>query len=98
MTEPQSIQGLRPTSGGAPGASPKVTSDGGAKFQVLLDRLKAETRGLQQSSDSLSDPAELAGVVDQARNALNDAQTLGKELLEAYRAARQSSQPNGAKQ
>lgn len=96
MTDPLPIQGLRPTSGDAPGASTKVTSAGGAKFQVLLDRLQAETRGLQQSSDSLSDPAELAGVVDQARNALNDAQTLGKELLEAYRAARQSSQPNGA--
>ncbi|MFT7678157.1 MAG: hypothetical protein ACI8QC_002143 [Planctomycetota bacterium] len=98
MTDPLPIQGIQPVSAGDSKASPKVTPDGGAKFQVLLDRLQAETRGLQQSSDSLSDPAELAGVVDQARNALNDAQTLGKELLEAYRAARQTSQPNGAKQ
>ena len=98
MTEPLPIQGLQSLGAGTSSAAPKITSDGGAKFQVLLDRLEAETRGLQQSSDSLSDPAGLAGVVDQARNAINDAQTLGRELLEAYRAARQSSQHNGETQ
>lgn len=70
----------RPTA--APGAG------GSPAFHVLLERLQRQAAELEQASLAADDPARLAGAVDTARASLEEAQSLGERLLEAYRAAR----------
>lgn len=86
------IQGSQATSQAGSSAPNKVDPRNGAQFRALLDRLQQETTSLQQTSESLVDPSELSGAVDQARHTIEDARSLGDQLLEAYRAARQLDQ------
>lgn len=63
-------------------------------FQVLLERLQRSAQSLEASSKALDDPSKLAGAVDIARTSLDDALSLGDQLLEAFREA--STQPTSA--
>ncbi|MCP3914846.1 MAG: hypothetical protein GY711_04700 [bacterium] len=78
--------------GAASAAAP--TGKQGAAFRALLDKLENEARGLRQASESLEDPAGLPGAVDRARASLDDALSLGDQLLEAYRASRHQESEN----
>jgi hypothetical protein len=60
---------------------------------VLLERLQATARELQEKARGVEKPAELAGAVDRARQSLDDALALGGRLLEAWRSERQSANP-----
>ena len=64
----------------------------GAAFRVLLDQLENQAHRLQDASGEVERPEQLAGAVEQARESLADALTLGDKLLEAYRAARQQAE------
>ncbi len=64
----------------------KQTGTQGAAFKTLLEKLENEARDLRQASEGLG-PAELSGAVDRARSSLDDALSLGDQLLEAYRAS-----------
>jgi hypothetical protein len=63
-------------------------------FEALLSRLEARATELEEKSKALSGPAELPGAVDTARVSLEEALHLGRELLEAYHAARHVQEPN----
>lgn len=96
MTHDPSISGAQrpidPASGGAPSSKISQASGAqttqGAAFKALLEKLENKTRDLQEATDALTDPAQLADAVDHARTSLDDAVSLGDQLLEAYRAAR----------
>lgn len=88
MSDQLPIQGIRPASEPARPQAASVDTQGGAQFRALLDRLQREATSLQQNSGGLEDPAALAGAVDQAGSTLDEARSLGDQLLEAYRAAR----------
>ncbi len=89
MSDQLPIQGIRPATEHPKPKAGSVDSQGGAQFRALLDRLQREATSLQQNSGGLEDPAALAGAVDKAGSNLDEARSLGDQLLEAYRAARQ---------
>jgi len=71
----------------------------GPAFQVLLEKLEQQAAGLRAKSAGLERPEDLAGAVEEARESLEDALSLGAELLEAYRAARRAPPaPDGARE
>lgn len=80
---------LGPLAIGSSAPSPARPTEQGAAFRALLERLEGHARGLADASDALREPGELAGAVDRARVSLEDALSLGDQLLEAYRAANQ---------
>jgi hypothetical protein len=98
--DPQETRPLLPATGpGAAGKARKVASEAtpGAPgqgtspaFQVLLERLSESARDLQEKTQGVEKPDQLAGAVDRARRSLDDALNLGGRLLEAWRAERQS--------
>jgi len=71
----------------APGARP-----GNPAFEVLLENLSTRAAELEQRARTFSAPAELAGAVDVARASLEEAESLGQSLLEAFRVAQQATQ------
>jgi hypothetical protein len=73
----------------APGQSPSPTEPaGGASFQALLEKLEGQATGLgRKASQGLDTPSDLGGAVADARNSLDAALGLGRDLLEAYRQA-----------
>jgi hypothetical protein len=74
-----------------PEAAPGVQGPGATPaFQVLLERLSATARDLQEKTEGVEKPDQLAGAVVRARQSLDDALNLGGRLLEAWRAERQS--------
>ena len=79
-----------------PGRSPsRAAGDseaGSPAFRVLLERLQERARDLEQTSQTIEDPKQLAGAVDDARASLEDALSLSDQLLEAFREARQQSE------
>jgi len=85
------IDPVRSATSAAPPSAPQ-RSDGGA-FRSLLERLEEQTRRLREDGEGLQDPAQLALAVDRAKTSIEDAASLGEELLEAYRAARLRSEP-----
>lgn len=93
MTQDPSIHGVGAAQGPSPGGGSQRTSGGGTAFRVLLERLEGGARRLQESGDSPLAPEELAGAVDRARATLDDALSLGDQILEAYRAAVQRDEP-----
>ncbi len=76
---------LAPGKAGAPAGAQDAT---GVRFRALLERLEERARDLDERSRTLDGAAELASVVGAARASLEDALTLGDELLEAFREAR----------
>jgi hypothetical protein len=91
-SRPASTEGPQ-QSGRKTSTSPASTSSasagqvGGPAFEALLERLTSHAAELEEKSRSLATPEELPGAVDAARVSLEDALSLGAELLEAYRAA-----------
>ena len=65
-----------------------VDAQGNPAFRALLDRLSSEAQALGRASETLERPADLSSVAEQAKASLNDAASLGAELLEAVRAMR----------
>jgi len=78
---------VRSTGRPSPSQSPEVRPAGPA-FEAMLERLEARAAELEEKSRGLAGPAELPGALDTARVSLEEALHLGKELLEAYHAAR----------
>lgn len=74
-------------SGGARQSSSPANESGSAAFRVLLDRLDGQARSLAEHSESLAAPDQLAEAVDVARSSLEDALSLGDQLVEAFRAS-----------
>jgi hypothetical protein len=65
-------------------------------FRALLESLEARALELKRRSEALAGPADLAGAVDSAREALADARGLQESLLEAYRQAQRQAPRHGA--
>ena len=81
---------------GVPRPSEELQENQSPAFQVLLDRLQQRARELEETRETVDDPARLAGAVDSARASLADALSLGEELLEAYRQAQSQTPPHDA--
>ncbi len=81
---------LRP---GAPARQARASSENSPAFEALLERLTARAADLDVKSRGVARPEDLPGAVDAARASLEDALTLGEQLLEAY----QAEQRRGAK-
>ena len=103
MVDPNSIQnsqnplqGIGKTSSGAP-ANDAASAENGVAFRALLDQLQSQVHGLQKTGETVDNPDELAGAVDQARTSLKDALALKDQLVESYRAAQQRSESGGDK-
>jgi len=62
-------------------------------FRALLESLEARAHELARRSEGVAGPADLAGAVDSAREALADARALEQSLLEAYRQAQRQAPP-----
>lgn len=88
MVEPKALQGLGIT-GAAPAAKGARTADasGGVAFKALLERLEQDARSLESQTKTVEDPAALADVTRRAHASLQDALSIGDQLLEAYRQA-----------
>lgn len=88
MVEPKTLQGIGITSA-APSAKGARASDagGGVAFKALLERLEQDARSLESETKAVEDPAALADVTRRAHASLQDALSIGDQLLEAYRQA-----------
>lgn len=91
--DPRSLGAIRPDAaaparGDQPQTAPGATTEPGAAFRALLERLEERTRELEEKSQTLEDASGLAGAVDTARASLEDAVSLSDKLLEAFREAR----------
>ncbi len=97
MVDPTKIGGGLPRvqeGTGQPGRADATSSGQGATFKALLEKLDGQARQIQQVSEQVDRPDQLAGAVDQARDSLDEALSLGNQLLEAFR-ANQLQTPNG---
>ncbi len=75
---------------GAPARSTRgASADTSPAFEALLERLTARAAELDVKSRALARPEDLPGAVDAARASLEDALTLGEQLLDAYQAEQQ---------
>lgn len=95
MTQDPSIgNNLGPVQGpgSQSGSRPNKVSGDGAAFKVLLEKLESQARRLKEVGDTVERPEELAGAVDRARASIDDALSLGDQILEAYRAAVQTDE------
>ncbi len=82
--------GPSPTRGVEPATrKPATSTEAGPAFRALLEQLEHGAQGLTRASEGLEKPEQLAGAVDRARATLDDALSLGDQLLEAFRAANQ---------
>lgn len=82
------------STGPAEGAKkPAATKEQGAAFRALLEQLDEKARALQAQTQGVDDAANLAGAVEGAKASLDQALSLGEELLESYRQTRQQN-PN----
>lgn len=68
-----------------PGTNAGARPESGVAFRALLERLEARTQELEEKGRTLDDAAGLAGALSTARASLEDAVSLGDQLLEAYR-------------
>jgi len=59
----------------------------GAAFRAVLERLEERTRALGEASENLEDPSRLGDAVLSARASVEEAVSLGTELIDAYRAS-----------
>ena len=82
---------LRGLEGAAPSSPAKTSapnkSDQSPAFRVLLDKLQAQARELEEKSQAVDAPEHLAEAVDLARASLDDALSLSDRLLESFREA-----------
>jgi hypothetical protein len=87
MGELPRIPGVSESAAAEQARARQTDTAAGPAFEALLERLTNHAAELEQRSRSLARPEEVSGAVDAARASLEDALTLGEELLEAYRAA-----------
>ena len=71
-------------------ASSPEAARSGAAFEALLEKLETRAQDLKQTAEEVAGPTDLSGAMDQARESLDDALSLGDRLLEAYRQATQN--------
>lgn len=76
--------------GNANGAEPSAPL-AGPSFHALLEKLETQAHGLAQNEPTSAQ--DLSGAVDAARDSLDAALNLGRNLLEAYREAQLSADP-----
>jgi hypothetical protein len=81
-SEPRSIEASKPAARTDPRA--------GAAFRALLEKLEEQATGLKRTSETIEKPEDLADAVDRARESLAQAFSIRDQLLEAWRASRQS--------
>jgi len=79
------LEGAAPSSPSKAGAARK--SGESPAFRVLLDKLQAQARELEEKSQAVDAPEHLAEAVDLARASLDDALSLSDQLLESFREA-----------
>ena len=102
--DPSSRGAAQPLRDAAESTQPRPSEKagvGGAAFRALLEQLENQARGLHRASEEVDGAADLPDAVDHARASVDEAQSLGDRLLEAYRAARQQDrggdEPGGDK-
>ncbi|MDE0897074.1 MAG: hypothetical protein OSB10_10875 [Planctomycetota bacterium] len=78
-----SAQGAKP--GGATANQPQVTEGSSPSFHALLEKLEQQAGNLQ--ARDVANATNLAGAMDEARESLEGALELGRDLIEAYREA-----------
>jgi len=64
------------------------TEETGPAFRILLEQLQEKAAELHETSKDVGDPVELRGAIDTARATLEDALSLGDQVLEAFRSSR----------
>ena len=79
-----------PSDGGTRSIHPNANA--GAAFRAVLERLEEKTRALGEASETLDDPRRLGDAVQSARASVEEAVSLGTDLIEAYRASTQNCQ------
>ena len=77
-----SAQGAKP---GATSNQPQVTEGSSPSFHALLEKLEQQAGNLQ--ARDVANATNLAGTMDDARESLEGALELGRDLIEAYREA-----------
>ena len=82
-----------PAGAGKPERSSASAAAGSPAFHVLLDRLQRSAEELQENADAVERPSDLAGAVGRAKASLDDALSLGNDLLEAWRAEQTNTPP-----
>lgn len=90
MIDPSSMQGAQGAGGVAPSGGATTTSTAqvdGAAFRAILEKMEESARALDRTSDDLVDPRALGAAVASARATVEEALSLGGDLLEAFRAA-----------
>lgn len=77
----------------AAGAARGAQAGGEARpaFKALLDRLEQKARELEDRAAHVDGAPDLAGAMQGAKSSLEDALTLGQELLESLMQSRQQS-------
>ena len=85
--------GVRPTGPAGPAKAPTRGAEGADKpaFKALLDKLEQRARELEAETRGVDDASHLAGAVEGAKSSLEDALSLGEELLESFRQNRQQT-------
>ncbi len=73
------------------GQRPSENKPEGVVFKALLEKLEERARALEETTKTVDDATNLAGAVEGARASLEDALSLGEELLESYRQSRHQS-------
>ena len=86
---PNPNPGIRPTDAAGASKDNAKLAEGGPAFRALFEQLQQKAAALSESSKGVDDPADLRGAVDTARSTLEDALTLGDQILEAFRESRQ---------
>ncbi|MFT5291482.1 MAG: hypothetical protein ACI8QS_001836 [Planctomycetota bacterium] len=76
-------------------AKQSETEKTGPAFRILLEQLQEKAAELQETSKDVGDPVELRGAIDTARATLEDALSLGDQVLEAFRSSRVFSATEG---
>jgi hypothetical protein len=93
---PQGPSSVPESAPNAPKAK-KPHTEGTPAFHALLADLQVQAQELRDTSAGVDDPTRLAGAVDRARESLEDALSLGDQLLEAYReSVHQDEDPRAA--
>ena len=72
---------------------PSENSSEGVAFKALLEKLDEQARALEETSQKVDDAANLAGAVEGAKASLEDALSLGEELLESFRQSQHQAPP-----
>ena len=87
--EPIQQFGIGQTTGVTPNTeapkTPPPPSGGAPSFHALLEKLEQQAGSLQNRP--VADATNLAGAMDEAKQSLEGALELGRELMEAYRKA-----------